>query len=298
MLDLKPLDPTIRCGVGESPVYDDRENALLFEDIVNRTIHSIALAGGVHRQWHFPSEVGAFGLTGQGRLIVALRHEVGLFDRGTGTFERLCTVEDGNPDTRLNDGKVGPDGAFWVGSMDDRGRPASERLPLGSLYRIDGSGRVEKKVEGLITSNGVAWSADGRTMFHTDSSGRWIDRWRFDPATGEIAGRTRIRAEIDDADGRPDGGACDMEGCYWSAGVSAARLNRYAADGRLVASYPVPLAAPTMPCFAGPDLKTLFVTSLTAGRSAEALARYPLSGMVLMGPSPVAGVPVSRFRDA
>ena len=106
---------------------------------------------------------------------MALRHEVGLFDRTSGAFQRLCTIEDGDPDTRLNDGKVGPDGAFWVGSMDDRGKPASERKPLGSLYRVDGSGRVEKKVEGLITSNGLAWSADGRAMFHTDTSGR-VDR--------------------------------------------------------------------------------------------------------------------------
>jgi sugar lactone lactonase YvrE len=30
--------------------------------------------------------------------------------------------------TRLNDGKVGPDGAFWVGSIDDRGR---NREPIG-----------------------------------------------------------------------------------------------------------------------------------------------------------------------
>ena len=298
MLDLKPLDGTIRCTIGESPVYDDREKALLFEDIPKRTIHSIDLESGAATAWTFDSEVCSFGLTGTGRLVVALRHEVGLFDRATGAFQRLCTIEDGNPDTRLNDGKVGPDGAFWVGSMDDRGKPASERKPVGSLYRVDGSGRVEKKIEGLIVSNGLAWSGDGRFMFHTDSSGRWIDRWSFDPATGAISARQRIVADIGETDGRPDGGATDVEGCYWSAGVSAARLNRYAADGRLVASYPVPVAAPTMPCFGGPDMKTLFVTNLTAGRKPEALQTYPLSGLTLAGPAPVAGVPVGRFREA
>ena len=229
--------------------------------------------------------------------MVALRHEVGLFDRASGTFDRLCTIEDGDPDTRLNDGKVGPDGAFWVGSMDNRGTPANQRKPLGSLYRVAGSGRVAKKVEGLVTSNGLAWSADGRSMFHTDSSGAWIDRWDFDPATGEIGNRTRIVANIANEDGRPDGGAADMEGGYWSAGVSAARLNRYDADGRLVAHYPVPVAAPTMPCFGGPDMKTLFVTSLRTGRSPEALQKYPLTGVTLIGRSPVAGVPVTRFRE-
>ena len=297
MLDLKPLDATIRCDLGESPVYDDRENAILFEDIVNHTIYSVDLASGAKRQWNFPSEVASFGVAKSGRLVVALRHEVGLFDRSDASFHRLCTIEEGDPDTRLNDGKVGPDGAFWVGSMDDRGKPASERQPLGSLYRVDGSGGVEKKVEGLFTSNGLAWSADGRTMFHTDSSGPWIDRWDFDPTTGEIAARIRIVANIAAEDGRPDGGACDAEGGYWSAGISAARLNRYDADGRLVATYPMPVAAPTMPCFGGPDMKTLFVTSLRTGRSAAALEKYPLSGITLIGRSPIAGVPVARFRD-
>ena len=297
MLDFKSLSPTIRCELGENPAYDDRENALLFEDILGRTIHSVDLTSGAAEHWSFASEVGSFGLTETGKLVVALRHVVGLFDRTSGSFDALATIEDDDPDTRLNDGKVGPDGAFWVGSMDDRGKPASEGKPLGSLYRVDGSGRVETKIDGLFTSNGLAWSADGRIMFHSDSRGRWIDRWRFDPATGTISDRKRIVADIGEADGRPDGGAADAEGGYWSAGISASRLNRYDFDGRLVATYPVPVAAPTMPCFGGPDMKMLFVTSLRTGRKPEMLEKYPLTGLTLVGRSPVAGVPVTRFRE-
>lgn len=297
MLDFKPLDETIRCGLGECPVYDDRLDALLFEDIVNRTIHSIDLKTGAVRKWTFPTEVGSFGLAESGKLIVALRHSVGLFDRDSGAFSELAVIEADNAETRLNDGKVGPDGAFWVGSMDDSGRPPAETRPIGALYRIDGFGRVEKKIDGLMVSNGLAWSPDGRTMFHTDSRARWIDCWRFDPATGALSDRRRIVSDIADADGRPDGGAADAEGCYWSAGVSAARLNRYDADGRLLAFYPVPVAAPTMPCFGGPDRRTLYVTSLRTGRSPELLARYPLTGVTIVGRSPVAGAAIARFRD-
>jgi sugar lactone lactonase YvrE len=79
-------------------------------------------------------------------------------------------------ETRLNDGKVGPDGAFWVGTMDDRGLPTRE--PLGALYRIAGDGTVERKVDDVCVSNGLAWTPDGRTMFHSDSSGKWLDRGR------------------------------------------------------------------------------------------------------------------------
>jgi sugar lactone lactonase YvrE len=178
--------------------------------------------------------------------------------------------------------------------MDDRG--LASREPLGSLYRVSVDGLVERKIEGVMVSNGLAWSPDGRTMFHSDSSGKWLDRWDFEATTGAIGNRTRI-AMLDDAAGRPDGAAMDAEGFYWSAGVSAAKLNRIDRDGRIVASYPVPVAAPTMPCFGGLDLKTLFVTSLRRGRAPELLTKYPLTGITMVGHSPVAGVPVTLFAD-
>ncbi len=297
MLEFKPLKESIRCELGECPVYDDREDALLFEDIVNRTIHSVDIKTGAARKWTFPSEVGSFGLAESGRLVVALRHSVGLFDRESGRYDEIAAIESGNPNTRLNDGKVGPDGALWVGSMDDSGRPPSDIEPIGALYRVDASGNVETKVEGLFVSNGLAWTPDGRTMFHSDSRGRWIDRWMFDAVTGTISGHKRIVADIVQEAGRPDGAAADAEGCYWSAGVSAACLNRYDGEGRLIAKYPVPVAAPTMPCFGGPDMKTLFVTSLRTGRDPETLARYPLTGITVVARSPVAGASVTRFKD-
>jgi sugar lactone lactonase YvrE len=227
---------------------------------------------------------------------VALRHEVGIFDPDSGDFRRLASIEaERGSDTRLNDGKVGPDGAFWVGTMDDRERPDKE--PIGSLYRVTADGKVERKIEGVIVSNGLAFSPDGRTMFHSDSRAKWIDRWSLDPATGAISDRKRI-ADLDDATGRPDGGATDAEGFYWSAGVSAARLNRFSPEGKLVMTIPVPVAAPTMPCFGGAGLRTLYVTSLRVGRSDEMLARYPLTGIVIAAASPIAGSRVGRFRDA
>jgi sugar lactone lactonase YvrE len=133
-------------------------------------------------------------------------------------------------------------------------------------------------------------------MFHADTREGWIDRWDFDPLSGAISNRRRF-AELDEQGGRPDGGATDAEGGYWSAGLSAACLNRFAPDGRLVARYALPVAAPTMPCFGGSDLRRLFVTSLTHGRSPELLAHYPFNGATLAAPSPVAGTPVAVFRD-
>lgn len=294
MIDFKPLNG-VRCELGEGPVYDDRNHALYQCDIVGKAVHRFDLATGDAKRWSFPSEVGSIGLSQTERVVVALRHAVGLFDPRNESFKEIVAIETGfGKDTRLNDGKVGPDGAFWVGSMDDRAVPAKQ--PLGTLYRVTADGKAEAKVEGLMISNGLAFSPDGRTMFHSDSRGGWLDRWNLDPATGAISNRTRI-ADLDEATGRPDGGATDANGDYWSAGISAQRLNRFAPDGRLLETYPVPVGAPTMPCFGGPDLKTLFVTSLRSGRAPELLAKYPLTGITIVGTSPIAGSPVTRFRD-
>ena len=171
----------LKCRVGESPVYDERTNLLFFVDIPERRLYEMSVGDGALRSWVFDSEVCSLGLAASGRLVVALRDEVILFDRQTELRTRLATIEADTPETRLNDGKVGPDGAFWVGGMDDR--PSKE--PIASLYRVDGAGNVERKVEGLIVSNGLAWTADGETMFHSDARGPWIDRWDFDRWKGD-----------------------------------------------------------------------------------------------------------------
>ncbi|WP_341487321.1 SMP-30/gluconolactonase/LRE family protein [Pararhizobium sp. A13] len=277
-------------GVAESPVYDDRRNCLFFVDIPGKALYRVGLDGSGPILWTFDSEVCSIGLTRSGLLIAALRDTVILFDPDAGKACRIvASIEAERIDTRLNDGKVGPDGAFWVGTMHE----VADRRPVASLYRVTPTGAVERKVDGIICSNGLAWTAEGSLLFHSDSRAQWIDRWRFDAATGLLFDRRRI-ATPDEATGRPDGAAIDSEGFYWSAGVSAGVLNRFSPDGEIVERHPFPVGAPTMPCFAGPGLRTMIVTSLRpAGAPAGSLA----SG-IFVAQSPVAGAAVHRFDDS
>jgi sugar lactone lactonase YvrE len=292
MLEFRLLKD-VRCGVGESPVWDDRRKVLFFIDIKAPAIHSIRLDGSEHRTWPMPKVVGSVGLGESGRLVVALERSIAVFDPDSGSLEILAEIPGEPAANRLNDGKVGPDGAFWVGSMDDR--PQKELR--GSLYRVDGRGQVTRVLENVcLVSNGLAWSADGRTLFHSDSRGPWIDRHDFDPSSGSLRNRVRI-ATLDEATGRPDGGACDADGFYWSCGVSAGRLNRITRDGAMAESHPVPVPAPTMPCFCGDDLRTLVITSLKPDNP-DVLAGAPQSGSLFIASSPVAGARVERWADA
>ncbi|MGL4240463.1 MAG: SMP-30/gluconolactonase/LRE family protein, partial [Beijerinckiaceae bacterium] len=211
---------------------------------------------------------------------------------GTDEFVHLATIEADIVMNRLNDGKVGPDGAFWVGSMDER----SPRRPTGALYRVTMQGAV-RQFGDLHVSNGLAWTADGRTMVHSDSTVARVDAFDFDAVRGAISNRRTIIPKIADEKGRPDGAACDAEGFYWSAGVSAGRLNRWSLSGELVRSHATPCPHPTMPCFAGPDLRTVFVTSLRSVGAATDLDKYPQSGGLYVTDLGVAGARVHRFSD-
>ena len=247
-----------RFGVGESPVWDADSGRLLWCDIPAGTIHALELASGARQCWTFGEPVPSFGLAQDGRLVVALRNDVVLFDPASGDSQLVARVEHAKPAMRLNDGKVGPDGAFWVGSMD----ASTDGAPAAKLYRVGPDGSVRVIAEGLAISNGLAWNAAATRLYHSDSRGGiWVDCWDFDVSNGAVSNRRRLR-DNDEANGRPDGGACDMDGTYWSAGPSAGRVNRFSADGELLGWVAVPLQHPTMPCFGGADMRTVFVTSL------------------------------------
>ena len=276
--------------VGEGPVWDDRRSCLWWTDIPSKALFRLDWPDRRLTALPMPRRLGSLGLCESGRLILGFEDGIFLHEPGTDRFDHVATIEPEIVMNRLNDGKVGPDGAFFIGSMDER-RP---RQATGSLYRVTTAG-AERLFGGIAVSNGLAWSPDGRRMLHSDSEAGIIGAFDFDAATGGLSGRRRFATAGDDI-GRPDGAAMDAEGRYWSAGVSAGSLNAFDPDGRLVERVPMPMPHPTMPCFGGPDLRTVFVTSLrTMGKTD--LDRFPQSGGLMVGDLGVAGAKVARFRD-
>ncbi len=272
----------IRTQLGESPVWDAGSRCLWFIDIRAPALHRLEIETQKVETWPMPEPIGSLGLCRSGRLLLALQHSLHFFDPRSGKRERFVVFENEPGHNRLNDGKVAPDGAFWVGSMD---ADTTLRRQTGVLYRVSADGRIEAKSRALKVSNGLAWSADGRTLYHSDSSLQWIRRYRHDEG---VLSEEKTIATPDEKTGRPDGAATDVAGGYWSAGVSAACLNRWSREGELLERVALPVPNPTMPCFAGDDMKTVYVTSLTRTphEHAGAMVRLRL---------PVAGVPVARF---
>jgi sugar lactone lactonase YvrE len=285
---------TDRHELGECPTWDEKSQSLLWASITDGTIHRLEVATGRRESWSFDSSVGSFGLCSSGRFVVALRDQVVLFDPATGRRDLLARFSHPVEGMRLNDGKVGPDGAFWVGSMDDRKNPIRETI--GKLYRIDATGRVDIVAEGIRISNGLAWNAAGTMMYFSDSRSLWVDAFDFDPATGEASRRRRFLTLTDEI-GRPDGATCDTDDNYWSAGVTGSRINCFSPAGVLLTSYDVPTFRPTMPCFGGADFQTLYVTSLREGLSQGQVDANPNAGGTISFRPGASGFPTLRFRD-
>jgi sugar lactone lactonase YvrE len=277
-----------RAELGECPVWAADEQALYWVDIRAPALHRFDPASGATRTWPMPSRIGSFALRASGGAVVTLVDGFYHFDFDTGALSYVAGPVDQPPGTRFNDGKAAPDGRFFAGTMDE----ATLSRPVGVLYRLDPDGSLHEVVDGLIASNGLAWTADGATMYHSDSKGQVI--WAYDYTDGAVDNR-RVVARPTEEIGRPDGAATDVDGYYWSAGISAGVLNRWAPDGHLDRSIPLPCSNPTMPCFGGPDLRTIYVTSLRHDLPPAVLAAKPLSGGIFAIEVEVPGVPVARF---
>ncbi len=290
------LTPTITClldgryELAEGLLWDDLTKHLFFCDILGKQIHAMNWDTKEVTTWDFPKVVGSFGLCKDGRLIVAMKDEIILFDTATKMYEAIAQIESDNPRTRLNDGKVGPDGAFWVGTMDD----ISPRTPIASLYRVSPQGGVTHITQDLRTSNGLAWSPDNKTMYHSDTGSGEVFTYDFDQNAGTATNKRKL-LQLDDTVGRPDGATTDTAGNYWSAGVSAGNVNCFAPDGQLLHSIALPVPRPTIPCFAGPDLNTLVVASLRPHGDDALLKEFPKSGSLFAMDVKQKGLPACRF---
>jgi sugar lactone lactonase YvrE len=279
----------VACELGESALWDADRARFYWVDITKNCV--LALDWETRRTvaLGLPDPVGSVALRAGGGLVAALRHAVAFVDVDAGTVEVVRELETDRPGNRFNDGAVDPGGRFWFGSMD-----MAESEPSGSFYCLRPDLTTAPAFDGIICSNGPAWSLDGRTMYHVDSTRRRISAYDFDPETGAVgAGRLFV------SDGGeawfPDGVTVDAEGFVWNCKWDGGCVVRYAPDGAVDRVVYLPVPRPTRCAFVGPDLSLLAVTSARIGLSADALAAAPLSGQVLLLDPDARGVKPDRF---
>ena len=307
---------THTAALGESPFWHPHEQRLYWVDISGKQILRTSVDMGMVETWDMPSEPGCIAPAGSGGLVIALRHGVFRAPVWGGPLLHLATLDYNPQYMRANDGKCDALGRFWVGTIDE-----TRTRHNAALFCIDARGSVDApQVHCMInpaelpatTANGLAWSPDQSTLYWADTPSHTVWSWEHELTNNRLNERCvfasfKTKPEgwapdpLDAVNGgyrgRPDGASVDSQGNYWVAMFEGRRVCQLAPDGQLLAEYSVPLQCPTMPCFGGEDLKTLYLTSARHHRSAAELAAYPLSGAVLQMRVDVAGMPVNFFQD-
>lgn len=276
--------------LGEGPCWHETEQVLYWIDIYGKTLHRFNPNNTSHDNWDMGQMIGTVAPRASGGLIVALEHGLAYFDPNTESLEHLAPVDD-HPETRFNDGKCDPHGRFWVGTMDN----VKEERPMGKLYRVDHDGSVNVMDEGIVISNGLAWSPDETTMYYIDSPTKNIFAYNYDGATGDISNR-RVAITLNDEQGYPDGMTIDGEGMIWVAHWAGQRICRWnPKTAEVLEKIPTPAPHTSCCCFGGPDRKDLYITTARKGLSDEQLAANPLSGHLFRIRTDFVGAPTYAF---
>jgi sugar lactone lactonase YvrE len=282
----------LRVELGECPVWCERSQSLYWIDIYAGDLHRFDPSSGQDRSWPMGEAIGSFALCeSEGVILVALKSGIYRHELASGRRQLLASPERYLPHNRMNDGRCDPAGRFWVGTMRDPPHPAHKE---GTLYRFAGEGRCTPMVGGIITCNGLAFSPDWRTLYHSDSdpSVRTVWSWDFDLAEGRIENR-RVFIDTHGLPGRPDGGCCDADGCYWMTGNDGWELVRLTPAGRIDRRIALPIAKPSMVAFGGRALDTLYVTSI---RPTGDLSKQPQAGSLFALRPGVTGIPEPLFK--
>jgi sugar lactone lactonase YvrE len=267
---------------GEAPVWDEDKQVVWVADAWDCAIHAIALDGSIVASRSLPQNCGSMFFSRKA-MYLALADGVYRVDKdGLSAVTRERISDTG----ALNDGKAGPDGRFYVGQCD-------MELGSGRFFRMDPDGSLTVLLDGQKISNGLAWSPDEKTLYHTDTRKCRIDAYAFDAASGTLGGRRTV-IEFSREKGAADGFTIDEEGNLWVAMMRGGQvLHIDPLKGEVLDVIDMPASKVTSCAFIGPHLDYLVITT---GSSVD-LQQEPLAGFTFVCRPGVRGKEAYFFRD-
>ncbi|MGI9551277.1 MAG: SMP-30/gluconolactonase/LRE family protein [Aurantibacter sp.] len=279
-----------QCTLGEGPVWDWREQLLYWVDIEGYKLHQYSPSAKKNQSWDFDEMIGAAVPMKNGHLLLAMEKGLTSFDFDTGKLTRYGILENSNPSMRFNDGKIGPDGNFWIGTMDKKCAPKA-----GNFYRVDSNLLSTLQISQTSVSNGMAWTSNHKTFYYIDSPAFEVRAFDFDLENGSISnGRSAFTIPKDY--GSPDGMSIDEEDMLWIAHWGGNCVRRWnPATGNALEKIEVNAPHVTSCCFGGKDLKTLYITTARSGLDEKQLQEYPLSGGLFVHETNVGGTQINYF---
>lgn len=281
----------VKAELGEGPSWDARRELLFWVDIEGHQVHEYNPTDGTDRTIPVGRHVGAVVPMEDGGLLIAGRDGFYTLDPHTGELEAIAKPEHEPAGNRFNDGKCDPSGRFWAGTMSMK-----HESNKGALYRLDSDKSLHTILDGVSTSNGLAWNADGSVLYYIDTPTLKVAAYDFDAASGTIS-NPRTAVEFPEGEGYPDGMAIDAEGMLWVAHWGGWKVSRFnPATGERLMEIPVPAEQVTSCAFGGEELDELYITTARTGIPEDRLKEQPAAGGLFRVNPGVKGTPTVSYR--
>lgn len=278
-------------ALAEGPLWDSDKSCLYWVDIEDKALHRLQPASGEHQQWRFEDGITSVALTNSDKLIGTTEKGFVLLNPDMSVAWQSKDVEPDQTGNRFNDAKVGPEGLLWAGTIDRAFQKES-----GALYCLNSKLEWVRVDSGYIISNGPAFSANGKVMYHTDSSKGEI--YRFDISSEGTISNKQIFTRLRRDEGVPDGMTMDAEGCLWVCSFFGARITRFSPTGERLTHVELPAPNITSCTFGGAGYETMYITTAAGGMDEDAKAKAPLAGSIFQWQPGVAGLPPCKFKLA
>ena len=246
-------------GLVEGPVWH-KELGLLYSDVLNGGVFRIAKDGTVSQIVPKRRGIGGMALHANGGLVMGGR-DVVVSNMDGSDMRVLLAGADTPAGIGFNDLTTDQAGRIYVGCVGFKIFGGEEPKP-GFLHVIDLDGSVRTISDGIWLTNGLGFSPDGKTLYHSDARGDVVRAYDVLP-DGSVS-PWRAFAEIAGGE-TPDGLAVAEDGSVWVALAHGSAVAVYEADGSLRERIPVPLPMVTSVCFGGDDLKDVYIVTGSRG---------------------------------
>ena len=234
--------------VGECPLWDAKTGIFRYLDIRGKCIW--AKESDDFLKIALPQQIGCMALCENGDLLLGLEDAVYRMDK-SGNLTR-AHQEIKLKGRRINDGKVGPDGAFYFGTTDSNGEGAFYRLCDGFLTEL---------FENCQCSNGIDWTYDGKHMYYIDSPKHLVEIFDFDITSGKLSNR-RPFVSLPETAGLPDGMTLDENDNLWIALWDGGRVICIdTKTAKITDEIPVPCPKVSCCTFGGQNLSDIYITT-------------------------------------
>jgi gluconolactonase len=248
---------------------------LWFSDLVGNRLYAVSPDGKVEMLLDHSGGLesvppGAY--MGSNAMVTDKDHSVLLIQHGKRRIARLDKNLNPSPfldrfeNKRLNspnDLVFAPDGSLWFtdppfGLPKQNNDPAKE-LPFNGVYRYV-SGKLTAVIKDLPMPNGIGFSADGKTLYVSNSGPKMgVQKYAVD-SSGMVTGGTSLISYPGSAPDVPDGLKIDSAGNVWTTGPGGIRI--ITPGGKVLGQIKLPEVAANLAW--AEDGDTLYITASTS----------------------------------